>query len=61
MAAIMRRRSEPAKTTTVNKAVNVRAVVDILLPLKYLVTSYHSPSLSFRSSQTAYKVRALIV
>ena len=57
----MRRSSEPAKTNTVNRAVNVRAVVDILLSLKYLVTSYHFPGLSFRKSQTAYKVRAWMV
>lgn len=43
MAATVRSRREPAKTTTVKNDVTVRADVDKLFPWKYLETSYHDP------------------
>lgn len=61
MPAITRTSREPAHTVTVKKVVTVRADVDKLFPEKYLLRSYQFPGSLCLTSQTAYRVRALIV
>ena len=47
MAAAIKSSREPAKIRTVKSVESVRAEAMTVLPLKYLVRSYHSPLLLF--------------